>query len=402
MQPAVNQKQPQREVFPICLFSLYVLFYSGQSIYNTYLNLYLSSEGLSDSQIGFIISVSTLFILLAQLFWGWVSDRVKVKNRILELLYLATAVISLLFYVGSSFWFLLAAVTFFSIFFNPIIPLQDNYALEYLEKSRWDYGQIRMGGTLGYSVTVLLIGFLLHDDYRIIFLMVAICMALCRMLCFAMPKVSGGKPPNGKHTSWKKLLKNKTLLGLILFNMMFSIGLNFYHNFYPIYYTKIGGNSSMIGAMMFLSAMSEVPMLLIIRKLEDRIGIRSALILAGVATTLRWILLAFVKDSYIVIAVNLLQGLVLQPCHLHCPQHAPRYAGNRADNERHDRKCGFPHTVRLHRRCGQRCAWHRSHHVVQCCSYDLLHRGICPVEPQTNRTWQNLTFGTAGCSDCRK
>ena len=114
MQPAVNQKQPQREVFPICLFSLYVLFYSGQSIYNTYLNLYLSSEGLSDSQIGFIISVSTLFILLAQLFWGWVSDRVKVKNRILELLYLATAVISLLFYVGSSFWFLLAAVTFFS------------------------------------------------------------------------------------------------------------------------------------------------------------------------------------------------------------------------------------------------------------------------------------------------
>ena len=80
MQPAVNQKQPQREVFPICLFSLYVLFYSGQSIYNTYLNLYLSSEGLSDSQIGFIISVSTLFILLAQLFWGWVSDRVKSKK----------------------------------------------------------------------------------------------------------------------------------------------------------------------------------------------------------------------------------------------------------------------------------------------------------------------------------
>lgn len=80
MQPAVNQKRPQREAFPICLFSLYVLFYSGQSIYNTYLNLYLSSEGLSDSQIGFIISVSTLFILLAQLFWGWVSDRVKVKT----------------------------------------------------------------------------------------------------------------------------------------------------------------------------------------------------------------------------------------------------------------------------------------------------------------------------------
>lgn len=308
MPSAASQKQAQREAFPICLFALYVLFYSGQSIYNTYLNLYLSSEGLSDTEIGFIVSVSTLFILMAQLFWGWVSDRVKVKNRVLELLYLATAIISLLFYAGSSFWFLLAAVTLFSIFFNPIIPLQDNYALEYLETSRWDYGQIRMGGTLGYSITVLVIGFLLHDDYRVIFWMVAICMALCRALCFTMPKVSGYAAKE-KHTSWRELLNNKTLLGLILFNMMFSIGLNFYHSFYPIYYTKIGGNSSLVGTMMFLSAMSEVPMLMIIRKVEDRIGIRAALIIAGLATTLRWVLLAFVKDPYIAIAVNLLQGV---------------------------------------------------------------------------------------------
>lgn len=303
------QKESQREAFPVCLFALFVLFYSGQSIYNTYLNLYLSSEGLSDSQIGFIVSVSTLFILLAQLFWGRVSDRVKEKNTVLELLYAATAVISLLFYANKSFVFLLIAVTLFSVFFNPIIPLQDNFALEYLEKSRWDYGQIRMGGTLGYSITVLLIGYLLHDEYQVIFLMVAICMALCRILCFAMPRIKGGAGPGKKKASWAALLKNKTLLGLILFNMMFSIGLNFYHNFYPIYYTKIGGNSSLIGTMMFLSAMSEVPMLMIIRKVENRIGIRAALIIAGLATTVRWILLAVVKDPYIAIAVNLLQGV---------------------------------------------------------------------------------------------
>ncbi len=84
--------------------------------------------------------------------------------------------------------------------------------MEYLEKSRWDYGQIRIGETLGYRVTVLLISFLLHNDYRII-LMVAICMALCRMLCFAMPKVSGGKPPQRKTHLLEKTFEKQNTSG---------------------------------------------------------------------------------------------------------------------------------------------------------------------------------------------
>ena len=134
-----------QETFPRRLFLLYVLFYAGQAIYNTYLNLYLSSVGLSDTQIGMAVSVSTAVLLVAQLGWGILSDWARSKNGVLTLLYACMAVASLLFYVNTNYWFLLLAVTLFSAFINPIVPLQDNYTLECLEGSRWDYGQIRMG-----------------------------------------------------------------------------------------------------------------------------------------------------------------------------------------------------------------------------------------------------------------
>lgn len=296
--------------FPIRIFALYVLFYSGQSIYNTYLNLYLNSVGLSESQIGVTVSVSTVGILIAQIFWGMVSDRAKTKNRVLLFLYAVTAVVSLTFYLSRSFLFLIIAVTLFAVFFNPLVPLQDNFALEYLEGKKWDYGQVRMGGTIGYCITVLSIGFLLNDGYKQIFWMVALGMTLCFLICLGLPKIEGYRKP-GHKSSYKELVKNKPLVGMILFNMIFSIGLNFYYNFYTIYFTsdKIGGNSSMVGVMMFISAVSEIPMLILIHKITEKIGLRKTLLAAGIVTSLRWLFLFILTDPIPIIAVNLVHGI---------------------------------------------------------------------------------------------
>lgn len=304
------QTEEKQDRFPIALFALFFLFYAGQAIYNTYVNLYLSSVGLSGTQIGIIVSVSTVGILCAQLFWGLVSDRTKTKNSVLRLLYAATAIIALAFYLNSSFLFLAAAVTLFSVFFHPLMPLQDNFALEYLENRRWDYGQVRIGGTIGYCLTVLVIGFFLQDGYRPIFFMVAVFMTICRLICLKLPKIEGFRTKENKSSYWE-LLKNKPLAGLILFNLTFSIGLNFYHNFYAIYFTSdaVGGNSSLVGIMMFASSVSEIPMLMLIHRITEKIGIKKTLVVAGSVTALRWLLLFFLKTPGLIVPVNLLHGI---------------------------------------------------------------------------------------------
>ena len=305
----MDQTGWKEDEFPRRLFLLYVLFYAGQAIYNTYLNLYLSSVGLSDTQIGMTVSVSTAVLLAAQLGWGILGDRARTKNRVLLLLYAFMAVSSLLFYLSTDFWFLLLAVTLFSAFINPIVPLQDNYTLECLEKSRWDYGQIRMGGTIGYSITVLFIGLLLQDSYRAIFWMVALCMMACLLVCRGLPKVRGYRGKSSGRGGYRALLQNKNLIGLILINLVFSSGLNFFYNFYPIYYTSIGGDSSRVGMMMFACSISEIPMLFFIHRIIKKIGVRGTLIMAGCVTVVRWGLLFLLRDPILVIPVNLLHGI---------------------------------------------------------------------------------------------
>lgn len=297
-----------KDDFPFHLFVVYICFYSGQSIYNTYLNLYLHSVGLSQSQIGVVVSVATLFIVVAQIFWGVASDKVSAKNSVLSLLFFLAAITASMFYLNHSFGFIVFAVLVFSVFFNPIVPLLDNYALELLENNRRDYGEIRIGGTIGYCLTVLSIGFFLSDSYERIFWLVSVCMILCFLLSLTMPKVKAYRNTPVK-SSYSHLFKNKQLIVLVLFNLVFSMGLNFFYNFYPIYFTSIGGNSAKVGMMMFFCAVTEIPLLLVIRRLVNRIGIRGILLIAGGATTIRWVLLFWITSPNAAIVANLLHGL---------------------------------------------------------------------------------------------
>nr|WP_321261253.1 MFS transporter [uncultured Sphaerochaeta sp.] len=294
--------------FPFYLFAVYVFYYSGQSIYNTYLNLYLNSIGLSQSRIGLIISVSTIFILVGQIFWGIVSDKSSSKNHVLSFLLIMIAALSLAFYLNESFAFLMAVIALFSLFFNPVIPLLDNFTLELLEGSNHDYGHIRMGGTVGYCLTVLSIGFFLADEYRKLFYIVAICMIVSFFFTLRMPTIHGyGK--RGGRNSFKQLLSNRPLLVLIAFNLSFSLGMNFFYNFYPIYFLSIGGDSAKIGLMMFICAVTEIPVLLVIKRMVDKIGLRGVLMIAGMSTALRWFLLYEIQDPNMAIAVNALHGI---------------------------------------------------------------------------------------------
>lgn len=297
----------EKDKFPLRLFAVQMFYFSGQAIYNTYINLYMSSIGFTVSQIGLIISVSTGFLLLAQYGWGVISDRTKEKNRIILLMYVVCIVVAPLFYLSKEYLPVMLLFTVFSIFFVPIVPLNDNITLELIEKSRWDYGKIRMGGTIGYAVTVLIIGYVLRDRYDQIFWMVSLMTFLCLVAALRIKPVQGYKNRKNR-SSIKLVLKNKNLMGLIVFYLMFGLGTSFFYNFYSIYFTSIGGGSGDIGMMMFVCSVAEIPCLWLMYRLVKRFGVYNILLLAVGMTSLRWILLFILKQPVLIILANGLHG----------------------------------------------------------------------------------------------
>ena len=293
--------------FPISLFISYVAFYAGQAIYNTYLNLYLHQVGFSQSQIGFVVSISTFFVLGAQLFWGVRSDRAKSKNTILEILFTFSTVLLLIFYISTQYLFIVGVILLLALFFVPIPTLQDNLALEHLEKTKWDFGTVRVGGTLGYAFTILVIGFVLKENYRSIFLMTAFFTGIAGIAFYFAPSVKGYKKEK-KH-DYKKILQNKKMNLFIGFNVIFMITISYYYSYYPIYFSSIGGDSKYIGFMMFACAIIEVPCLFKANKVVKKWGIEKVLIFSGIITALRWFALYKLTNPILIILVNLLHGI---------------------------------------------------------------------------------------------
>lgn len=293
--------------FPARIFLLYIIFYSGQSIYNTYINLYLTEQGFTKTMIGYVVSVSTIFLLIAQLFWGFASDKAKNKNTIMKILFAGSAITVLLFYVSKEYFYLLSITTLFSIFFGPIVPLKDNLTLELLEDTKWDFGHIRMGGTIGYAVTVLVVGHILKDEYSSIFWMTSIMMFLCFFIVLTFPNIKGSKGKKIK-TPFKEIFKNKTMVALIFFNLISSFGMNIYYTYYPIYFVSIGGHSSHIGIMMFISAISEIPFLSVANRMVEKFGVEKVMLSAGLVTSIRWFLLYLVSNPILIMITSLLHG----------------------------------------------------------------------------------------------
>lgn len=295
------------DCFPMHLFWIYIFSFAGQAVFNTYINLYMSSLGFSTSQIGTVVSVSTVVLFASQIALGLLSDRVEIKNRVVQGLYFASALTAVAFYLSKQYWVVFGLFTAFNAFFVPITPLNDNITLQLLEKSRWDYGIVRMGGTIGYAVAVAVVGFLLRDEYGNIFWMTGLFLLLCLLLSGRVQKVQLPKGEK-KKVSYREIVKNKNLIGLLLFHLAFSLGTVLFNNYYPIYFVTIGGDSRYVGMLMFVSAAAEVPCLFFIHKIVRRMGTVPMLVLAGVVTAVRWFLMFFLHDPLLITLANVLHG----------------------------------------------------------------------------------------------
>ncbi len=305
--------------FPIPLFVTYLAYYSGQAVYNTYLNLYLTEIGMTATQIGVVISVSTIGILLSQLFFGMVSDKSGKKVRVLQFLYICAIATVLLFYLTRNYLLVCALVSIFSMVFVPIVPLNDNLTLEQVENTRWDFGQIRAGGTLGYSLTALVSGYCLQNRYSNIFIWIFVSMIVCLICTKALLKVQQEKVQkcSGRDTKLERkekgsvlavVCQDKVLLGLIAFNLVHGMGINFFHSYYPIYFSEIGGDSKWIGVMIFACSLAEIPFFIGMNRIVKRQGINKVLLEAGLLTGIRWLLLSQLRNPYLIVACNLLHG----------------------------------------------------------------------------------------------
>ncbi|MEA4890448.1 MAG: MFS transporter [Clostridiaceae bacterium] len=297
-----------RDRYPYFFLLLYAVIYMANAVYNTFIPVYLNDIGFNKTLTGAILAIGPLIAVATQPVWGLWGDRASSKNLILKIMLLGTAGVILLIPLSGHYYYLIAIIALFTFFQASITPLSDAITLEYLETSRWQYGPIRMAGTLGFAVMSVIAGRVAEWKITMIFPLYSLIALFGFLSVFRLPVIHGHQKDGNRKMPWS-LLKNKPVMLLIAFNFVIQITFGFYYSFFPIHFSQMGASSTLLGIAMLITSGSEIPFLLLADKIIDRLGIPLTLVLSSLIISTRWLMLHFVSNLTVIMLVNASHGL---------------------------------------------------------------------------------------------
>ncbi|MEG1427531.1 MAG: MFS transporter, partial [Oscillospiraceae bacterium] len=289
--------------YSIFLYVFYGMYFLAMGM-TSFIPKYFGEIGMSDSQIGILMSVPGICGIFFQSFWGILSDRVTYKRNILLFAALAGGFVYFITGFSTNFWLILMGMIVITLLFLPVTPVSSSIALEYTEKVGLSFGPIRMSGTIGYQIGALVIGFILVASLKGIFQIIGVLYMLAALTAIFLPPVQGHQ--HGKEKiSPLFLLKDKRLLLLLLICFVACTTSAFYMTFFTKHLGDLGIGNDVTGIITVVSVLLEIPFLLFSQKLYPKMSIWHWLILGLILNGVRWIGLGFAKDIGGVLICNI-------------------------------------------------------------------------------------------------
>lgn len=301
----------------LTLLGFNTLVYVAMSVYTPYISVHYSNLGMNSFQIGILAALGPLSAVLVQPLWGMLSDRTGSGAKILRMLTVGSMAAVLLYLFSRSF-ISLAVVTFLFVSFNTaLIPLGDAIAVSYLASRNYSFSRVRIGGTVGYAISVAVAGHFIRKNEYLSFIL---CAAFLLLLFICI----GGMPQN--HTTQRikgrleisKLVKNRRILFVLFFACVFQMVLSCNMAFLGVYIKELNYSSQEIGIAMMVSASSEIPVLLVIDKILKRYSVHAIMLFSGIMMAVRVFVLYLARDMTLIIAAQLLHGVTYMTVYYSC------------------------------------------------------------------------------------
>lgn len=286
----------------------YFLLFSALAALSPYLVIYYDLLHFTGRQIGVLSALFPLIALISSPLFGGIADATQ-KHRIVMLTAIAGSVVfTFVLSATTTFIGLLIAVTLFSFFYSPIMPLLDDSTVNLLGKHRNRYGKIRIWGAVGWGVTAPLIGLLIdHSGIQWAFYGYIISMSIGLVIAWFMPF---------RHThSDKKYWQNFQLLisnrrWIIFLISAFATGMSYAMtlNFLFLYLNQLGASKTLMGVSMIFSTISELPFWFFSNRLLNRWSMKSLIIFSMGLLAIRFFAYSLIRIPWWVVPVNLLHG----------------------------------------------------------------------------------------------
>ncbi len=294
------------------LFTFFMV-HSFSSLQLFHLPLFLESEGMSKSQIGYLVFIGTVFAVIGQFIWASVADKASSVNRILFIVS-AGAILTLPIYlISTGFIGLAVSIGCYNFFISSTYPLIDSMCLYYGvgRKSGIQYGHARLMGSIGFLVLVIIGSITIGYYAGSIFVLQAIAGLILLVAIRLSPRVI---MPKMKKVAFNPIpvIKKPSVMAILILGFFVFLATGIQNAFYtPYFVNEMGAPSYMLSFAFIISISVEVVFLFNMNKLMKKINIKTLFFLAALMMTIRWIVYGLSTHYIFLMIFNIFDGIVL-------------------------------------------------------------------------------------------
>ncbi len=295
--------------------SFYFLLFIPVGMQAPYLFLYFKRVGFTDPQLGTLAAVPPLLNLVSPPVWGAVADAFGDRRRTLAmLLVLAAGSFPWLMYTRD-FGATLAVLTVFSMFAAAPEAIADAIALENVERRGGDYGRLRLWGSLGFALPLVVFGLVLRraaggaaESLYVIFIGYAIFRLASAGWVGMLPESRGGGE-GGLDLRGARAFASGRFLALAGCAVVAAAAMAAYYLYFMIYLDEVGIADNLKGYFWVIAVGAETGMMLAIGWLMGRIGLKWTFVLSLLGCAGRLFAFSFALGPAGIAAVQCLHAL---------------------------------------------------------------------------------------------
>lgn len=279
------------------LSGFYFFYFALLGALVPYWGLFLRERGFDAAAIGELMAILMATKVVAPNIWGWLGDHLGHRMQIVRLASLVSVIVFAGMFWSESFWAIALVMTLYSFFWNASLPQFEVVTFTYLKDRVARYAQIRVWGSIGFIVTVIVLGALVDWQGPEIVLPSVLAIFVAIWLSTLVVRDPDPEPHPHAQESLAAILKRPAIIGFFLAVFLMQASHGPYYAFYSIFMKDHGYSETLIGQLWALGVLAEVVLFVVMHRLLDRFGARRVVVASLLLAALRWVMIAMFAES---------------------------------------------------------------------------------------------------------
>ncbi|MBN2993624.1 MFS transporter [Pseudomonas cedrina subsp. fulgida] len=282
------------------LSSFYLFYFALLGATAPFLALYFDHLGFSSARIGELVAIPMLMRCVAPNLWGWLGDYSGRRLAIVRFGAVCTLASFSLIFVSHTYAWLALVMALHAFFWHAVLPQFEVITLAHLHKQTARYSQVRLWGSIGFILTVVIMG-RLFDGLSLDIYPVVVVVIMAGIIGASLWVPNAQPTTQGNRLAGEGFLKQLRSPGVLAFYVcvaLMQMSHGPYYTFLTLHLEQLGYSRGVIGLLWALGVVAEVLMFLGMSRILARFSVRRVLLASFLLAALRWLLLGSFAELF--------------------------------------------------------------------------------------------------------